>query len=940
MAPSSSTPLLPNKGGINGSAADALVEEGQPEQANEKNQLGTINGCYVPCLLNIMGIVLFMRLPWATGQAGLSGILGGIALAECMALPTVLSLSAIVSNGDMSGGGAYFMISRSLGPELGGAIGILFYLAYAIGVAFYIIGFSTEIQSSFSAFAECNCKVALVDNQCPLDECENGKFFVSTVRWTVSAIGSISLLLCLAISLKGAGTFAKFNIIFFAVQMFATAWGIVSFIVPHNNINPHGATKYWNESAHEPYSGTVFLSEYNTSFGADNFQRLKDNFAEQWEPSNQCKNAKFEPSMCDFRLLFAIIFPMATGIMEGANLSGDLKNPAKSIPMGTLWALLTSFITYLVLVFAFAGAFTREVLLNDLNVFQNASLVSPYFVISGILISALSSGLGSLFGGSRVLQAIARDNLYPILKPFAYGSPHGDEPRVAVACTYIIAQCGVLIGDLDVVAPIITSIFCLSYALVNMTCFLLSMIEAPNFRPVFKYFNKWSALLGLITNMAVLFFLDAVHGVIGVALLSFLSLYLFFRGPAVNWGDISQAVMFHQVRKYLLLLRDQDDPKYWKPNILLLVDNPNLGVLGFCNEIKKGGILVTGHVIIGTLKDCAKTVRKMRTIWQDENRKLGIKAFPHVSVAPSAQLGYQFLMTCGGLGGLDINTVVIPLLRGLSRSASGTSINNAFMTSEQSTRNNTGDNASLVSRHSGTSEHISIPLKNAATYCAVLGDAILAQKNIVLTRHYGSSLKSEGKKKNIDVWIVEDWGFEGNYDDMTHCDQSVMLTLQLGYILHHKLKNDKHCLRVLYVPSVDCLERGEAPCWNPCHEKYPDSLRDGLAAYCHRLRVKPSQLLIVDPRKQYGMQAIDKTKQEILRRNLDTTAKASIINNMIGAHSANTCQIFANLPRPPSGDDHAACSQFLNSLRYFSNELPPTAMALNGEGITFVSQGV
>jgi solute carrier family 12 (potassium/chloride transporters), member 9 len=113
------------------------------------NALGTFNGCFIPCCLNILGIILFQRLAWAIGQAGISGVLLIFLLAESMAILTVLSFSAIVTNGSMRGGGSYFMISRSLGPEFGGAIGLLFYLAYAVGVAFYISGFSLAVRSSF-----------------------------------------------------------------------------------------------------------------------------------------------------------------------------------------------------------------------------------------------------------------------------------------------------------------------------------------------------------------------------------------------------------------------------------------------------------------------------------------------------------------------------------------------------------------------------------------------------------------------------------------------------------------------------------------------------------------------------------------------------------------------------------------------------------------------
>ena len=104
--------------------------------------------------------------------------------------------------------------------------------------------------------------------------------------------------------------------------------------------------------------------------------------------------------------------------------------------------------------------------------------------------------MGSLFGGSRVLQAVARDNLLWFLKPFAYGSPDGDEPRVAVAMTWLIAEATLFAGDLDVIAPVITAFFIMSYAMVNLTCFIICALGIPNFRPLWKYYNKWLSLLG------------------------------------------------------------------------------------------------------------------------------------------------------------------------------------------------------------------------------------------------------------------------------------------------------------------------------------------------------------------------------------------------------------------------------------------------------------
>ena len=744
---------------------------------------------------------------------------------------------------------------------------------------------------------------------------------------------------------------------------------------------------------------------------------------------------------------------MATGIMEGANLSGDQKNPEKSIPTGTLWAVLTSFITYLALVISFAGAFDRLVLLNDLNLFQNASLKTPYIVIAGILISSLSSGLGSLFGGSRILQAIARDKLYPVLNFFGYGSKKGactrstahavylrlrepgcqnsdersrrsqtcvwelpnvaqsnaracvrsrprlrhatctltclctmmlmlmarcaepllstgDEPLIAVMGTWIISQGCVLIGDLDVVAPIITSIFCLSYALVNLTCFALSMSGAPNFRPMFKYWSKWTALVGFITNLFVMFFLDYKHGIIGVAVLLLLIIYLVFRGPVTQWGDVSQALMFHQVRKFLLMLSERPHAKYWRPNMLVLTDDVNSAILAFCNKIKKGGLLVVGDVIVGDLHDKFGAVEEKRARWQEGFKFLGIKAFSHVTAAPTARLGYQFLLTCGGLGGLDINTVVIPLLRGLTKAPSGTSIHTLLQDGRTSEDARNAASAVARAKASGINGKglislldaslLSSNIKDATLYCAMLNDALLVRKNIVLTRGFGSKMQKTKRgwfglpnrlghvvsdnaadnRQNIDVWIVDDWGFDRYYDNMERCDQDVMLLFQLGQILNHKLQDSKRKLRIMYIPSVAVLDDHKASPWNPCAQPDVVSLVDGLTAYCKRMRVTPNEVNIIDPRMLNDIDEEDDIVNEALNRGMDLRARASVINDIISQHCDDTSQVFISLPRPPNSGDNDECEVYLEALRTLTDTLPPTALTLNGEHVSFVSSGI
>ena len=349
------------------------------------NALGTFNGCFIPCCLNILGIILFQRLAWAVGQAGISGVLLIFLLAESMAILTVLSFSAIVTNGSMRGGGSYFMISRSLGPEFGGAIGLLFYLAYAVGVAFYISGFSLAVRSSF---------------------------FDTAPEYSANVyIGTVGLAAVAVISYIGAGVFAKFNIIFFVVQMAAIISGIFSILISSGHINDIDMTDPCNDNF--PYhkdsslwdicfSNGTRLShpQYSASTTSSSWSNIKSNWGMNFDYAMD--TVACDGSTCDFHSVFAIVFPAATGIMEGANLSGDLKDPSRSIPRGTLFAVGFAVFTYAILTLSMGASYPRDTLRFDMDAYQDATFASGYPLLVGILVSSLSSALGSLFGGARV----------------------------------------------------------------------------------------------------------------------------------------------------------------------------------------------------------------------------------------------------------------------------------------------------------------------------------------------------------------------------------------------------------------------------------------------------------------------------------------------------------------------------------------------------------
>lgn len=206
--PCGSIQLEPSQGGRFVFQSKSLIsKDGSPssheENTHVKNKLGTITGCYVPCLLNILGIVLFERLGWAVGQIGIAHVISIYIVAELAVIFTVLSLSAIVTNGNMRGGGSYYMISRTLGPEFGGSIGLLFYCAYCVNIAFCCMGCAEEITETW--FGHSN------------------SFWANEIF-----IASVVLFICFVVALGGANLFSKINFVLFSFTVSAIIFTFMS----------------------------------------------------------------------------------------------------------------------------------------------------------------------------------------------------------------------------------------------------------------------------------------------------------------------------------------------------------------------------------------------------------------------------------------------------------------------------------------------------------------------------------------------------------------------------------------------------------------------------------------------------------------------------------------------------------------------------------------
>ena len=545
----------------------------------------TFGGVFTPCTLTILGVIMFLRFGNVVGNAGLVHAILIVIASKIITTLTTLSLSAIATNTRVKGGGAYFLISRSLGVEYGGAIGTVFFLAQAISVAMYVIGF-TEAW---------------------VDAIGGGQY--STI------IASIVNLIVFACVFIGAGWTIKLQ------------YGILALL------------------------GLSLFSFFYGAGQAFDSARLTASLGSNYEMSGE-----------SFFTMFALFFPAVTGIMAGANMSGDLKDPAKSIPSGTLLAVLVTGIVYIVQAVMLAGARTPVELTGD-NLVIKGIAWSPLLITAGVFAATLSSALGSMMGAPRILQALAKDRVFPVLEKYALGSGRDNEPRRATILTFMISQTCIVLGDLDAIAPVITMFFMITYGTLNLATFLEAITRNPSYRPRFKYSHWVTSLLGALGCLSVMFLIDWQWATFSLLAMAALHRWISKQEIEARWGDMQSGLKFERTRRNLLLLERQlAHPKNWRPIILTLsgsaAGRPRLSVYG--HYLTAGhGILTLAQIIQGDAEELAERRKSQEEILKRFIADHELEAFPAVCVSPYLTEGIESLVQCVGLGALRPNTVLL-----------------------------------------------------------------------------------------------------------------------------------------------------------------------------------------------------------------------------------------------------------------------------------------
>uniref|UniRef100_A0AAX7V0A1 Solute carrier family 12 member 3 n=1 Tax=Astatotilapia calliptera TaxID=8154 RepID=A0AAX7V0A1_ASTCA len=590
----------------------------------------------IRCMLNIWGVILYLRLPWITAQAGIGMTWVIILLSSTITGITGLSTSAIATNGKVKGGGTYFLISRSLGPELGGSIGLIFAFANAVAVAMHTVGFAETVTDLMR---------------------ENGAVMVDRTN-DIRIIGIITVTCLLGISMAGMAWESKVS---FIIIMVSFASYIVGTIIP---------------ASPEKQSKGFFSYKANI-------------FAANFVPDYRGPGGSFFG-------MFSIFFPSATGILAGANISGDLKNPAVAIPRGTLLAIFWTTVSYLIISATIGSCVVRDAsgVLNDTlspssavedcvgtacqygwdftgcinnktcvygihNYYQSMSLVSAFgpLITAGIFGATLSSALACLVSAPKVFQCLCKDQLYPLIGFFGKSYGKNNEPIRGYLLTYIIAACFILIAELNTIAPIISNFFLCSYALINFSCFHASITNSPGWRPSFRFYSKWLSLLGAICSVVIMFLLTWWAALIAFGVVFILLAYTLYKKPDVNWGSSVQASSYNMALSRCAGLNSvEDHVKNYRPQCLVLTGPPSsrpaLVDLVSCFT-KDLSLMLCGNVLTVILE---KAMSDSHLNWLNK-RKAG--SFYRGVVAADLQSGVNVLLQGAGLGRVKPNVLIM-----------------------------------------------------------------------------------------------------------------------------------------------------------------------------------------------------------------------------------------------------------------------------------------
>ena len=552
----------------------------------KKKKYGSFAGVFTPSILTILGVIMYLRMGWVVGNAGLFGSIIIVIIAHIISVSTGLSVSSIATDKKVGPGGIYYILSRSMGIPIGGAIGIALYIGTALSIALYLIGFAESFNAYFGFATDVN---------------------------GLRLSGSVALLVLTIIALISTSIAIKTQLFIFI----AIIVSLVSIFL--------GSTEYIPETV-------KLVSDENS---------------------------------VPMEVVFAIFFPAVTGFTAGIAMSGDLEDPKKSIPRGTIAAIAVGFFVYITLIIFLSFYIDSETLKSDYNILMKIAFYAPAVVV-GIWGATLSSALGGILGGPRILQAMSVDNITP--KIFGKGKGKNNEPVNALFLVFVIALIGVLIGELDVVARIVTMFYLSAYGFINLSFFLESWAN-PDFQPTFKI-KKWIGLLGFIACFAVMFKLDvlAMFGsiVIIVGIYSWLQRKQIVLMTGDVWLSVWKKIVANGLQK--IESKSTETSNHWNPNIILFSGESKhrsyLVELGKTLAGRAG--IVTNFKLLLDKSNNSPLPKSDQIVKEEYFEKIGV--FARQIKVNNIYKGIEDIASIFGFSGVDPNTIMMGWPKGLEHS--------------------------------------------------------------------------------------------------------------------------------------------------------------------------------------------------------------------------------------------------------------------------------
>ncbi|CAG0898086.1 unnamed protein product [Cyprideis torosa] len=822
-----------------------------------------------------------------------------ITLANSVTLITAMSMSTICRNGQIKGGGIYFMISRTLEPTAGATIGLLHTIALCIICAMNIIDFCESILDKMNFHF-------------------NGTQITGDPGNDKRIIGICALVILAAIVMKGMGWLAQYT---FLVILLAAQINYITGVV----IGP---------------TSDQARSKGFVGFTWELFER---NAGPDYRP--------FDGMEQNFFTVFASFFPLVTGFLAGSNVTGDLKDPTNALPTGTLLSIITSYVSYVIHALLCAGSYVRHAsgnvtayqeyameknyikiwenpvlncvkdcdfgIQNDLEAMKLGSSFEPLVYFGGFA-AALSSATACMIGAPRMLQAIAKDKIFPGLGIFASGYGPRNNPLNAYALTLALSACCILIVNLNIIVNYLTNFYLIAFGVMNFAAFHANSSNAPGWRPAFKFNNRWISLLGIVLCSAGMFMFTWQAALITSAAVVILYLYVLHRKPEANWGSSADAQVYTNILKLLGELQlTMDHVKTYRPQLLVLAGAPfqRPPLIDFANLICKDiSIMVVGQVVKSDTP--MSPHERNRLIVQGNSclRLQGVRGFLSILDDKSLKNGARSLMLCSGIGKVRPDIILVGYKQDWS-TCSEEALEEYFKVVEEAFDMNMAVGILRCPGGLDFSEVILPPMEELEEAAVDNKDAADKKKNDNSKKKHGQMIyrarsggalpkviidyitrfQQKQKSGHIDVWWL--------YDDGG-------LTLLLPHIISQRNQFVNCTIRIFF---------------NARSQGNLEFEQRSMVSLLRRFRINFSDVIVINTREKARTSTVKEFEKSIshldLMANIEGTNPYMRLRELLLENSADSKLIFITLPNPRR---EATCPHlYMSWLELLTKDLPP-----------------